>query len=69
MPGAEETIKLGRFAFVKAGTVSFGSYEYDEPADEKDARLIAFADVPPIVFSETLGDLTKISGAKQTDAD
>lgn len=65
--GMEDTVKLGRFLFAKGGSVSFGSYEYDEPADEKDARLIAFGEVPPIVFSETLGDLTKIAGAKTSE--
>lgn len=65
--GMEESIKLGRFAFVKSGSVTFGSYLYDEPADDKDPRLIGFGDVPPIVFSETLGDLTKIAGAKEAE--
>jgi hypothetical protein len=65
--GMEDSIKLGRFSFVKSGSVTFGSYTYDEPSDDKDARLIAFGDVPPIVFSETLGDLTKIAGAKQAE--
>ena len=58
------SIKLGRFYFVKGGSVSTGSYVYDEPNDEKDTRLLAFGDVPPIVFSETLGDLAKIAGMK-----
>ena len=62
--GMMDSIKLGRFCFVNSGSVSTGSYVYDEPNDEKDPRLLAFGDVPPIVFSETLGDLTKITGAK-----
>ncbi len=59
-------IKLQRFCFVKTGSVSTGSYIYDEPNDDSDQRLIPFAEVPPIVFSETLGDLAKIAG--QTEA-
>ena len=60
-------IKLGRFCFVKSGSVSSGSYVYDEPRDERDPRLLSFAEVPPIVFSETLGDLARIAGAKDKD--
>jgi hypothetical protein len=63
----ESTIKLEKFCFVKGGSVSFGSYEYDEPSDEKDARLLPFAQVPPVVFSETLGDLAKIAGKKEEE--
>ena len=59
-----ESVKLEKFCFVTAGSVKFGSYTYDEPADEKDERLIPFGQVPPIVFSETLGDLGKIAGQK-----
>jgi hypothetical protein len=62
--GMEESITLGKFSFVKTGTVKFGSYVYDEPANDQDARLIPFGEVPPIVFSETLGDLAKIAGTK-----
>ena len=67
--GMEDSIKLGRFCFVNSGSVSTGSYVYDEPNDEKDPRLLAFGDVPPIVFSETLGDLTKITGRSDTKND
>ena len=61
------SIKLERLYFVKSGSVNFGSYVYDEPADEKDERLIAFGQVPPIVYSETLGDLEKIAGKKSAE--
>ena len=56
------SIKLERFCFVKTGSVSFGSYVYDAPADAKDPRLLPFGQIPAIVFSETLGDLGKIAG-------
>jgi hypothetical protein len=60
--GMEETIKLCEVFFVKAGSVQIGSYVYDEPRTENDPRLIAFADVPAVPFSETMGDLMKIAG-------
>ena len=66
--GMYDTTKLGRFCFVKSGSVSVGSYVYDEPRDESDERLFCFGDVPPVVFSETMGDLTRIAGA-QTEVD
>ncbi len=52
---------------MKSGSVSTGSYVYDEPSDEKDPRLLNFGEVPPVVFSETLGDLAKIAGTKNQD--
>jgi len=38
------------------------SYTYDEPRDEQDARLVPFGAVPPIAFSEAMGDLARIAG-------
>ena len=60
--GMDDTIKLQDFFFVESGAVEVGSYTYDEPSKEDDPRLIPFGDVPAIPFSETLGDLAKISG-------
>lgn len=60
--GMDESIKLGDVCFVKTGSVQVGSYVYDEPSKEDDPRLIAFADVPIVPLSETMGDLIKISG-------
>jgi hypothetical protein len=65
--GMDDSIKLGRFCFVKSGSVLTGSYVYDEPSDEKDPRLLSFGEVPPIVFSETLGDLARIAGTKEAE--
>ncbi len=56
-----------RFCFVKSGSVSTGSYVYDEPSDEKDPRLLSFGEVPPIVFSESVGDLGRIAGGKEAE--
>jgi hypothetical protein len=63
------SIKLERLCFVKSGSVKFGSYVYDEPDNDKDERLIPFGQIAPIVYSETLGDLGKISGKKDGDGD
>lgn len=60
-------VKLEQFCFVRGGSVSFGSYTYDEPSNEKDERLLAFGEVPPIVYSEILGDLGKIVGQKEEE--
>ncbi|MCY2968819.1 MAG: hypothetical protein NT069_35195, partial [Planctomycetota bacterium] len=61
----EESITLQEICFVKSGSVTVGSYTYDEPEDEKDPRLIPFGEIPPIVFSETMGDMEKIVGKKE----
>ncbi|MBN9691616.1 MAG: DUF4132 domain-containing protein [Verrucomicrobia bacterium] len=53
---------LGEAFFVRHGSVKIGSYEYDEPGEESDERLIPFGQVPAIAYSEALGDLAKISG-------
>jgi hypothetical protein len=55
-------ITLGQVMFVKHRSVEIGSYTYDEPSGEMDGRLVAFGSVPAIAFSETMGDLAKISG-------
>jgi hypothetical protein len=56
-----EDITLNEGYFVKTGSVKIGSYTYDEPSDEKDPRIIPFGQVPPIVFSEVMGDLHRIA--------
>lgn len=58
----DDSIMLEEVFFVKAGSVEVGSYVYDQPANESDPRLLAFSEVPPVPFSETMGDLAKISG-------
>jgi len=55
-------IKLQDAFFVRTGNVKTGSYTYDEPGNENDSRVLHFGDVPPIVYSEVLGDLQKIAG-------
>jgi hypothetical protein len=53
----DENAELGNLMFVKNKTVSFGSYNYDEPEKSDDARLISFGEVPPIVYSEVMADM------------
>ncbi|HEV3119536.1 MAG TPA: DUF4132 domain-containing protein [Gemmataceae bacterium] len=57
-------IKLQEAYFVRTGSVKTGSYTYDEPGKDDDARLLSFGQVPPIVYSEVMGDLQKIAGKK-----
>ncbi len=59
-----DEVTLGTVFFVRGGSVKYGSYEYDEPCGESDPRVLRFADVPPIVFSEVMGDVRRISGIK-----
>jgi len=54
-------IKLGKNFFVKHGSVQIGSYIYDEPGDPTDPRLLSYAEVPAIAFSEAMGDLLRIA--------
>ena len=51
------TINLGKVSFVKHGVVKVGSYTYDEPHGDDDPRIIPLGIIPPIVFSEVMGDL------------
>ncbi len=57
----EASTEINEIFFVKLGSVKTGSYEYDEPTDLNDERLIRLKDVPEIVFSETVRDLYKIT--------
>ncbi len=61
--GGEVTLK--DLFFVRPGAVVTGSYTYDEPRNEDDDRLIRIRDVPPIVFSEAVADLTAITKEKE----
>jgi hypothetical protein len=63
--GLEDSVTLEQAMFVRGGSVKVGSYTYDEPTNESDPRVVAFGDVPPIVFSETMAELTAISGKKE----
>jgi hypothetical protein len=66
--GMEDSITLGDGWFVRQGSVTFGSYAYDEPGNEQDVRVVPFGEVPAIVFSETMAELGLISG-KAADPD
>ena len=46
---------------MKHNSVTVGSYVYDEPT-AGDARLIAFGDVSPLVYSEVMSEIGRIVG-------
>lgn len=54
----DENAALGPVMFVRSGSVRFGNYVYDEPEKDTDERLILFGQVPPIVYSEVMADLS-----------
>ena len=49
--------KMGKLFFIKIGTSKTGSYTYDEPSSATDERLIAFGNVPAIIYSEVMAEL------------
>ena len=61
----EVDAEIGDIMFVKKGNVYFGSYSYDEPQKVDDPRLIAFRDVPEIVYSEVMADMQAIKAIKK----
>jgi hypothetical protein len=63
-----DTVTLGVARFVRADSVKRGSYTYDDP-QAGDARVLPFGDVPPVVYSETVGDLKFIAGIGAATAD
>lgn len=56
-----DELKLGVAMFVRADSVQVGSYTYDEPRDADDPRVLAFGDIPAVVYSETVTDLAAIT--------
>jgi hypothetical protein len=56
------SIELHDYGFLTSDNAAIPGYVHHEPADSSDPRLIAFGQVPAIVFSETVGDLKKIVG-------
>jgi hypothetical protein len=59
--GWENWGRLEAALFVKAGAVERGSYVMDVPQQD-DPRVLTFAEVSPIVYSETVADLKTIAG-------
>jgi hypothetical protein len=59
--GMDDQVSLEIACFVRAGSVKMGGYVYDDPGPD-DPRLIPFGEVPPIVYSEAMGDLLTIAG-------
>jgi hypothetical protein len=63
------SIRLRYLFFVKHGSVQIGSYVYDEPTDAGDQRLVSYGAVPPIAFSEAMGDLTRIADMNKSESE
>ncbi|MFC7337498.1 DUF4132 domain-containing protein [Haloferula chungangensis] len=59
--GYDNDGSLGRALFVKKGSVARGGYVIDVPSQD-DPNVLAFGDVPAIVYSETVADLKMIIG-------
>ncbi len=53
----EEDLSIAGVYFVPMGSVSVGSYSYDEPYDDSDKRLLTFESIPTIVYSEVMSDI------------
>ncbi|MBM9500294.1 DUF4132 domain-containing protein [Leptospira sp. 201903071] len=62
-----EPMTFKEFFFVNRGSITTGSYVYDEPRGEEDHRLLSFESVNPIVYSETLYDLHRILQTKNEE--
>ncbi|MBM9578581.1 DUF4132 domain-containing protein [Leptospira sp. 201903070] len=62
-----EPMTFKEFFFVNQGSITTGSYVYDEPRGEEDHRLLPFESVNPIVYSETLYDLHRILQSKNDE--
>ena len=48
---------FGMMYFVKHGSVFTGSYMYNEPYKSTDPRIVPLAEVPVLLYSETIGDV------------
>jgi hypothetical protein len=59
-----DEIELSAAYFVRSETVQRGSYTYDEPGPD-DPRVLKFAEIPAVVYSETISDLKAIVATKE----
>lgn len=57
-----DTVRLECALFAKGETIKRGSYEYDEPNNQDDPRVLSFGKIPPVVYSEVISDLKTIIG-------
>jgi hypothetical protein len=60
--GRDESIELGDACFVREGSVQVGSYLHDDPVNAMDTRPLRLGDVPPVIYSEAMGELERIAG-------
>ena len=55
-----DSMQLGYGLFVNADSIKINNYTYYEPKNTDDERVVAFGDVPEVVYSETISDLMAI---------
>jgi hypothetical protein len=67
-PGQGRETTLQDVGFFRAGEWT-GLYYGPLPRDESDPRLIPLGEVPPIIYSEVVSDLSAIAGQAADDAD
>jgi hypothetical protein len=65
-PFEDQETTLENVGFFRRG--EWTGFYYDPlPKDEADPRLLPLGAVPPVVYSEVVGDLTRIAGQVGTD--
>jgi hypothetical protein len=68
VPFQDQEATLGDVGFFRSG--EWAGFYYDPlPREESDPRLIPLGEVPPIVYSEVMGDLKRIAGRAEEGAD
>jgi hypothetical protein len=68
-PGMDESVGLGDYYFVEGGAAAVGSDVAHDPIGGGDARLIALGAVPPVVYSEVVGDLSRIASKAEGESE
>ncbi|WP_148590945.1 DUF4132 domain-containing protein [Aquisphaera giovannonii] len=64
-PFEDQETTLKDAAFFRSG--AWNGFDYNPlPEDESDPRLLPLGDVPPVVYSEVMGDLARIAGQAGT---
>lgn len=54
--------ELDTLSFLRYGSIGFPGIEHGDPYTEQDTRLVPFGEVPPVVYSEVLGELDYFRG-------
>jgi hypothetical protein len=67
--GMDDQVKLEDARFAKHGSYDTDSYGYGEPARDDDDRVLPLGDVPPLPYSESIGDLHHLAGKADIEGD